>query len=331
MKMFNNDLATQYDLVVKKMQYNRSNYYLDTNKGQYLLRKVIMPKEQIAFEYEVNRQLIQKGFDEIEKIYLTKKQSPYVQQQDKLYVLQTYRVVDEIDFKLEEDLRGMICILARFHKAAQHIASNERNIENAALKNIYEYFQKRHIETKKMKNNMSGISQKSKFEMMFIEHYKVYEELEQMALGLVTKETAEKLIDKAKKNLTVIHNEYTYHAVGKLVQGDYMINHLDACSYNIQLLDLANVLTKVMQKNDWDMELLYNLVQEYTKINTLSIDEIKVLKAMLIFPEKFASICHKYMTSKRRNNYSMFELKWENMLAYKEEQLKAAKQIEKFL
>ncbi|MGL5677597.1 MAG: hypothetical protein ACRDDX_14400 [Cellulosilyticaceae bacterium] len=331
MKMFNNDLATQYDLVVKKMYYNRSNYYLDTNKGQYLLRKVIMPKEQIAFEYEVNKQLIQKGFNEIEKIYLTKKQSPYVQQQDKLYMLQSYRAMDEIDFKLEVDLRGMICVLARFHKAAQNITSSERNIENAGLKNIYEYFQKRHIETKKMKNNMSGISQKSKFEMMFAEHYKVYEELEQMAIELISKEIAEKLIDKAKKNHTVIHNEYTYHAVSKIAQKQYVITHLDACSYNIQLLDLANVLTKVMQKNDWNMQLLYDLVQEYTNINTLSEEEIKVLKAMLIFPEKFASICHKYMTSKRRNNYSMFEMKWENMLVYKEEQLRAAKQIEKIL
>lgn len=331
MKMLNNDLTAQYDLGIKRAQYNRSNYYLDTNKGQFLLRKVTIPKEQIAFEYEVNRQLIQKGFNEIEKIYPTKKQSPYVLQQDKYYILQTYRPVEEIDFKSEGDLRQIVCVLARFHKAAQHIYSNERKIENAAIKNIYDYFSKRHTEVKKMKASISNISQKSKFEVMFFENYKAYETLEEMALQLVNKQMGESLIEKARTSRTVVHNEYTYHALGKTPGGDYVMSQLDTCGYNIQLIDLANVLTKIMQKNNWDMMLLYNLVQDYSKINPLSMEEVKILKAMLIFPEKFVSICHKYTTSKRRNNYSMFELKWENMLVYKEEQLKAAKNIEKYL
>lgn len=330
-KMLTNDLTAQYDLGIKKMQYNRSNYYLETNKGQYLLRKVNIPREQIAFEYEINKQLINKGFQALEKIYLTKKQSPYAFQQDKVYILQSYREVEEIDFKDEEDLRQILTVLGRFHKVAKYIQTPDRKIENAAIKNIYEYFQKRSAETKKIKNSISGISQKSKFEIMFNEDYRVYEALEHMALSLVNEDVALKLIEKAKKQFTLVHNEYTYHAVGKGKNKEYIINHLDACSYNIQLLDVANVLTKVMQKNNWDIRLLDKLVQDYVKVNPLSDEEYRVLKAMLIFPEKFASICHKYTTSRRRNNYSMFELKWENMIAYKEEQLKAASDIEKYL
>lgn len=329
--MLNNDLIAQYDLGVKKVQYNRSNYYLETSKGQYVLRKVNIPREQIAFEYEVNKELIDKGFKNLEKLYLTKKQSPYALQQDRIYVLQSYRQVEEIDFREENDLKQVINVLANFHRVAKDIYVPERKIENVSIKNVYEYFQKRTLETKKMKDKMVGISQKSKFERMFVEGYKDYQELEHIALKLMNEEISNGLIQQAKMGLTIVHNEYTYHALGKTKEGQYIINHLDACSYNIQLLDVANVLIKVMQKNNWDIELLDKLIKGYRSVNPLKEDEYKALKAMLIFPEKFASICHRYMTSRRRNNYSMFELKWENMLVYKEEQLKAAYMIQKHL
>ena len=82
-----------------------------------------------------------------------------------------------------------------------------------------------------------------------------------------------------------------------------------------------------MQKNDWDKKILYNLIQEYNKERILSKDEMSLFKFMMIYPEKYNSICFRYISSKRRWNYSMFEQKWENMLAYKDKQIEAAKMI----
>ena len=166
---------------------------------------------------------------------------------------------------------------------------------------------------------------------MFLEDYRPYEAWQYKAWELVKPESAHRLIEKAKRNKTILHNEFTYHTVGKLEDGSYKISNIDNCTYSIQLLDLSNVLTKIMQKNHWDIGLLNQLIESYTKIAHLDEEETKILKAMLIFPEKYASICFKYMTSKHRNNYSMFDHKWENMLVYKEEQLKTAHEIIKYL
>lgn len=331
MKIVGNELFTQYDMSIKKFQYNRSNYYLETKQGNLLLRKTIVPKDQIYFQYEVIEQLLQKGFKEIDKIYLNKKQNPYGLYQDKYYILQSYHKTVEIDFTKEEDLKAIIEVLAKFHLAARNIDSVTRNIDNASVKNIYGYFQKRLTDTKNMKKKITKMSQKTKFEMLFLDNYKDYEMLEYMALDLVSEKTSNQLMEKVRKEKTVIHNDYTYHAVGCLEGGGYKINNLDSCTYNIQLLDLTNVLTKIMQKNNWRMDLLDKLILSYDKVSTLSADEINVLKAMLIFPEKYASICFKYTTSKHRNNYSMFEHKWENMLVYKEDQLITAKKLAKEL
>lgn len=322
---------SQYDLKLKKVYYNRSHYYLNTNKGQFLLRRVYIPKEQIKFQYEVNQQLIEKGFKQIEAICLTKKQIPYMLQLDKVYILQTYKDVEDIDFKKEEDLVGAVQLLAHFHKHAKGIVSETRQIEEANIRNIYDYFYKRKKESKNLKKSIISLSKKSSFERMFLEDYQYYEELEERALELVDSHLAKKLVLKTIEEKTIAHNEFHYYAVGKQQTQGYMLNHLDACTYNIQLTDLAYVLIKIMQKNDWDIYLLERLIQVYIKENNLSQEECSLLKAMLIFPEKYAGMCHKYIHSKRRNHYSMFELKWENMIAYKEDQLKAAQAIEKYL
>ena len=331
MKQVTGELFNQYDISIKKFQYSRSNYYLDTKCGQLLLRKTLIPKEQLIFEHEVTQQLLDKGFNEINKIYLNKKQLPYGTYLDKYFVLQSYDKIAEIDFANREELIESIKILARFHRAGCHIESKVRDIENIGSKNIYEYFQKRMLDAKRMKKKISGFSQKTKFEIMFLESYRDYEELQYNALDLVNSEIADKLITKAKANRTILHNDFTYHAVGRLENNKYKIMNLDNCTYNIQLIDLSNVLTKIMQKNNWNIEFLDELINSYTSINILDQDEVRALKAMLIFPEKYSNICFKYATSKHRNNYSMFEHKWENMLVYKEEQLSAAKELIKYL
>ncbi len=331
MKQQAHELIGQYDLNVKKIQYNRSHYYIETAQAAYLLRKVNIPKEQVAFEYEATTKLLNKGFQHLEKLYLTKKQSPYAVQQDKMYVLQAYRDLDEIDFRDKEDLKQAIKVLAAFHLAAKEIDFPTKHIEKVPMKNINDYFTKRAIECKKMKNQTANLSQKSKFEILFNENYNDYAKLQQAAIALMDKRISQQLIDTARQYRTLVHNEYTYHAVGKTTNGKYMIRQLDTCGYNIQVLDVANILTKVMQKNNWDIQLLAELIQTYRSINPLSEIEYQALKALLIFPEKFTSICHKYSNSKRRNNYTMFEMKWENMLEYKEKQLRVADAIRKEL
>ena len=209
MKQVGNELFSQYDISIKKFQYSRSNYYLDSKQGQLLLRKTLIPRDQIMFVHEVTGQLIDRGFNEISKIYTTKKQVPYGNYLDKNFILQAYDKISEIDFADIGELKAIIEVLAKFHVAATHIHSKVRSVEGAGFKNIHEYFQKRVTDGRKMKKKITKMSQKTKFEIMFLEDYKAYEELQYKALELVKPESAHRLIEKAKRNKTILHNEFT--------------------------------------------------------------------------------------------------------------------------
>ena len=163
------ELISQYDLNVKKYQYLRSNYYLDTNKGKFVLRKVDVSKEQIGFSYEVDTHLSQCKFDKINHIYPTKKKQPYAMVGDECYVMQHYLATEETDFKEMTDLIGIIQELALFHKLAVDVKSDIRKPEQSKIKNVYEYYKKRQQQNNKLKKNMAVLKQKSNFELMFLD------------------------------------------------------------------------------------------------------------------------------------------------------------------
>lgn len=327
MKALTNELVHQYDINVKKYQYVRSNYYLDTNKGKMILRKMNISKDQIMFEHEVVQYLIGQGFTAIPQIYTTKKTLPYASYQDKNYMLQELRVGEEIDFKNEEDLKNTIAMLAHFHIYARNLMSTVRTSKNSTIKNIYEYSLKRYTESKKMKKGISDLANKPNFEKLFLENYHYYEELELLALEQMDRASSQLLIDEAVRQSTLIHNDYSYHTINKMQNKQYYINNLDSCVYNLQILDLAHILTRIMQKNNWDIELLKTLTEIYNTIRPLSNEEVKALRGLLIFPEKYANICHNYLQTRRRGNYSMFEVKWMNMIEYLQNQQETAKNI----
>lgn len=328
MRPLGRELMSQYDLNIKKYQYVRSNYFLDTNKGKFILRKVDLSKEQLGFSYEVDAHLSKCHFNCISSIYATKKKLPYAVLGDESYVMQTYKPCEETDFKDYEDLKGIIVALAKFHKASVEVESKLRTPQEVKIKNIYEYYKKRRFENNKLKKSMLTLKQKSNFELMFLDTCEVYRDLEERALSGIDDEIAQRLIDKACLEKSVAHKDFTYHTVNKTEEDEFVISQIDVCNYDIQVLDLAQILSKIMQKNDWDKALLYNLIQEYDKERSLSKDEMSILKFMMIYPEKYNGICLKYMGSKRRWNYSMFEQKWLSMLAYKDKQLEVAKMIE---
>lgn len=319
---------TQYDINIKKYQYIRSNYYLDTTSGRFVLRKVDLPKEQILFNYEVDAHLRNNQFKAINPICVTKKKLPYAPLGDQLYVLQRYTNCEETDFRDQEDLTQMIYVMAQFHYVARKVKSGVKDASDVRIKNIYDVYCKRMQQNAKLKKTIMSLKNKSSFEILFLEGASSYRALEEMAIESINHDLIERLIAEVKRYERVAHKDYTYHTVNKTGTGEYLMSNIDCCNYDIQVVDLAQILCKIMPKNDWNSKLLYHLIGAYNKVCPLSEDEFRLLKFMLIYPEKYNSICHKYMSSKRRWNYNMFEQKWENMLLYKDQQINTTKEIQ---
>ena len=54
-----------------------------------------------------------------------------------------------------------------------------------------------------------------------------------------------------------------------------------------------------MEKNNWNLKLGKNIINEYSKIKPITVREYEVLKALLSYPEKFWKIINYYYNSNK--------------------------------
>ena len=63
---------------------------------------------------------------------------------------------------------------------------------------------------------------------------------------------------------------------------------------DVQITDFYDFLRKVMEKHNWDVELGNRMISEYDKVRNISGEEHRILKVMLMYPEKFWKIVNQY-------------------------------------
>ena len=69
--------------------------------------------------------------------------------------------------------------------------------------------------------------------------------------------------------------------------------------YRWCILDLANFIRKMQEKNDWDIHVGLEMIESYTKVRKIRQEEYEKLYSLLLFPEKFWKVANHYMNSRK--------------------------------
>ena len=95
----------------------------------------------------------------------------------------------------------------------------------------------------------------------------------------------------------ICHHDYSYQHI--LIRGDVTsIINFDYCSVELKIYDIVNILRRRMRKCNWDIEKAKLILDVYRKIEPLDQDEMKVMKSMLQFPQKFWRVINRYYNSR---------------------------------
>ena len=94
------------------------------------------------------------------------------------------------------------------------------------------------------------------------------------------------------------HGDFNQHNVLKTTEG-FMIVHYENMSYATPVMDLANFVRKMMEKNRWESRLGERLVMQYDSEYGMSADEKRLLYLVLLFPEKFWKVSNHYSNSRK--------------------------------
>lgn len=290
------NVLEQYDLEIKHTWKGRGVWFCETSAGLRVL------KEHRSSEEKMQR--IYRLLTEMEGIQFFRTDLPVQTKEGKFlsrdeegttYLLKVWRESRECDPKSELDVCRGLEGLAIFHEKARGVwefPSEEQRLccEGA---NLETEFEKHTRELKKVQQFIRNRQKKSDFESYYLEIIPRYLESSREIGGCLRESGYEQLRRQAMKAGTICHGEYTQHNV-LFERSQLFLTNFEHAHLDIQCMDVALMLRKVMEKQGWRTEQGERFLHAYEVVRPLGDKERYLLALKLLYPEKLWKLANRY-------------------------------------
>lgn len=275
-----------YSINITKLSKARGGILCDTSIGQ----KLLVPfkgQEKRAQQLAGILSYLQKNGMDVEQLMLTDNNA-YISRDncEATYILKDYRYGRECSPDSWEDMKGAITSLASFHRILVGYAEQP----NISLGDMISRKCARIIN---LKNYIRHKGKKNEFEHLFNTCYEHFLSQGQQAAQCI------KEIEKNGIPVIYIHGDFNQHNVVLTQSGRWLPINLETTYQGYPQIDIAEYMRKMLEKNHWNKMLSDCLLESYMEERKMSKDEIRLLSALLLFPEKFCKLCSHYMNSRK--------------------------------
>lgn len=283
-------MLEQYDLEIKQITKGRGAFLCDTQEGKKILMPFRGSMERAEFVQHILKRLKEKGYP-AEQICRTKEDTCIVTDESGIrFWLKEYREGSECQTTREYDMLDAAGAIAVFHRQAAGCADEIPAFMHSE-KNAPPVLYRRHYrELIQIKNYVHARKKKNEFERYFWEQYPHFIAQAKEAVTLLEH------TDPQKSVCGFYHGDCNQHNIIRTADGVLLINFENMC-YGEPVVDLANFLRKVMEKNNWNTDLGKRILMAYKKERKLLESERQLLYMLLLFPEKFWKITNHYSNS----------------------------------
>ncbi len=267
----------------------RTGFVCKTDKGFKEIRKVSNDILRLSAENELRKYMNNNGF----KIAVFEEGITgdfFYELNGTKYVLEESMQGDELDFsEFEQALKGAD-ILADFHNSSEGFESSY--MQNDADK-IPDTFLKRYKELKRIRRRIKESRKYSPVDMIVIENFETVSDMIENSLDILKKCDYINIKNEKSKN-TVCHNTYKGDNIRILEDGGFTVTNIDKCSYNFTAHDISDFLRRLIKNEMFDSDSIIKIFEMYEQKREVNDREREIIKAFLIFPQKFLSICNEY-------------------------------------
>lgn len=278
-----------------------------TNDGYRLICACKYKEQRIEFEDFVKNTAKNNGF-EYTDIFVRNKAGELITKtsQQEAYVVKEWFDAAEISIKSEAAVIDGVKVLANLHKAlrAENTDDTKENITLQPFKiqtRLNDIFVKHLKEMKRVRIYVKEKRTKNEFETEYINMCDEFMEEAKTAINRLTQTNYDGLYDRALRNRTICHGDYNYHNILALnrVKNAYAVVNFEKAVFGIQCLDFYQYLRKIMEKNDWNIELGRCMIDTYINAVGAGEEEVELLGILVCFPEKFWKLTNFYYNSKK--------------------------------
>lgn len=285
------EVYEMYDMEILGTGRGRGAIILKTDKGIRQLMPLAGSDKRLAEEKDFKDRLYYAGFVHIDRL-IDNVEGELVtwDRYGTPFVMREYFEGRECQPGSPEDLRQAAGNLAKFHIKAREVYEQYKGKE---LNTFSEGFSRKTREMKKIRTFISKRPVKNEFELMYIKafdyFYRQAVECEEMYIleG-----------ENGPGHTGYCHGAYNYHSL-LFCDGFIATTGFDRFHVGCQLVDLYQFIRKVMEKNNYNFELIIKILDEYNRIIPLQKKDYEFIYMMYSYPEKFWKISNRYMNSRK--------------------------------
>lgn len=275
-----------YDMNITNICKGRGVTILKTDKGMRVLQPLGTSESRLEQEAQLKEELYLAGYPNIDR-FIRNKEGEFItcDRYHTPYVLKEFFDGRECNIRLESDMTAAVMNLGMLHLALQKV---EPKVQRKELKTFLT-FQRHNQEMKRVRNYMRQIPTKSEFDYLYLSCFETFYE---QGIEVV------KQLDLSRESILenrrfYCHGAYHQHNILICKEGMATIN-FEHFMIDNQLVDLYTFLRKAMEKNEYQPDLLFHLIDTYHQFIPLGTEDYIFLYYLLWYPEKFWKISNQY-------------------------------------
>ncbi|PJI10142.1 MULTISPECIES: CotS family spore coat protein [Clostridium] len=283
----------RYGLKAIDIKKARSAYKITTDKRTICLKKMKHEFKKVQNGNYLVRELNKNNFNNTIKYIKTKDDKLTVYYRNLVFYATEWIDGDECNLNDINEAINCAKFLAKFHLAAKNIDTRKFKMKTKS-KNWIEIFTKCVDDMEKFRYIIDNKRIKNEFDIMYEKLIDKYYERGIFSIKILNESSYIRIIKNINRKKSICHNSFYYQNIIK--NGDnYYIIDLDSIILDLPINDLGKMIRRLMTKKEymWDFNKAKSIIEAYSSVNKLTIDEIEIMLSLIIFPHKFWKIGNK--------------------------------------
>lgn len=296
MEDLNPQVLEQFGIKCKNIVKDKSCYICRTDEGNKLVKRVFDSKESLIFQNEIKVYLYENGYTNVDMFSSSTSGMPYVSIERDTYVMTDLLEGVELDFKDEKLFLNTVKEMARLHKVGTEI--NFKNKIYYESDNLIDKSKKNLVELEIIKKKLKKQKKLLDFDVIFLKNYDYYKgQLEETIKILESSNYIE------EKKIAENKNQFCHNLLKEenilLAREEVYIGGFSKAVVGTRLKDVAMLIQRHKKYAEEVAIPIEKIVEVYSLENELSERDLKILKGILKYPQKYMKIINQYYIKKR--------------------------------
>lgn len=292
-------VLSKYKFEVININKYRNLYKVECKEGIFYLKRIQHGKRQIINMDFLIQNLNKVQFNNIGVLVRTKEGNLYVRTHKYIFYVTDYIEGKKCDLDILQEAVNCSSLLAKFHLSVNSIDTRDLKIKNK-IKDRPKIFYDKLLNMEKFKQIIEKKRIKNEFDLAYLNSVDNFYNIGAMTLNILNNSKYYTLVKEAARKRTIT-SETFYNRIVINQDGEYIITELNDIAVDIQIMDLAKFIRRLMYKENykWNFDKAKCIIYGYSKIRPLTKDELELILSVITFPHKFWKLGNKRYIKQR--------------------------------